>query len=86
MSKKDIVERLRAGYDDPERALKNVAADEIERLRKQVDKYGLALMMIAEGSSNPSAFARETLAVKMTTMEHIAKDIREGRFPLKSDD
>jgi hypothetical protein len=34
----------------------------VEALRIQVDRYGLALMMIAEGCENPKQLARDTLA------------------------
>lgn len=36
-------------------------ADVIEDLQKQVDKYGLALMMIREGCADPRGFAAEIL-------------------------
>lgn len=36
-------------------------ADVIEAQKRQIDRYGLALMMIREGCENPSDFAKETL-------------------------
>lgn len=32
-----------------------------KRLQRHIDKYGVALMMIAEGCADPSGFARQTI-------------------------
>jgi hypothetical protein len=47
--------------------LANVVPDECKSsrelaLQKHIDKYGIALMMIAEGCANPRIVAAETLA------------------------
>jgi hypothetical protein len=36
-------------------------ADTIEAQQRQIDKYGLALMMIREGCADPQGFARKVL-------------------------
>jgi hypothetical protein len=53
----------------PDASLRSVAntvrqslAEVIAETTLQVDRYGLALMMIAEGCENPEQLARETLA------------------------
>lgn len=49
-------------------------ADIIEEQREQIDKYGVALMMIREGCADPADFARETLALSSTN-----KSAAEGK-------
>jgi hypothetical protein len=61
---KRAIEALRK----PDASLQNVAntvrqslAEVIEEINEQTDRYGLALMMIAEGCEKPAQLARKTL-------------------------
>ena len=55
-------EKTAAFIRENKNAMKKVAMDMRTPLEKQVDRYGVALMMIREGCANPSDVARRILA------------------------
>lgn len=58
------IERLNKwadGFSDAQLKERRLCEDRIKEMQRQIDTYGLALLMIREGVAEPAKFAGETL-------------------------